>query len=90
MDRVSADRREILWDRRHYLYEEPAALPRVLLAAHSWEWACLPDLHAMVAGWSQLPPVDAIQLLLPRSVTENCFCPDQMLRSLRAAAAQVR
>ena len=57
----------MLWDRRHYLYEEPAALPRVLLAAHSWEWACLPDLHAMVAGWSQLPPVDAIQLLLPRS-----------------------
>ena len=64
--RVSADRRELLWDRRHYLYDEPSALPRVLLAAHSWEWACLPDLHAMVAGWGELPPVDAIQLLLPR------------------------
>lgn len=64
--RVPPDRREILWDRRHFLYDEPAALPRVLLAAHSWEWACLPDLHAMVTDWSALPPVDAIQLLLPR------------------------
>ncbi|KAF0298151.1 Phosphatidylinositol 4-phosphate 3-kinase C2 domain-containing subunit alpha [Amphibalanus amphitrite] len=62
---VPADRREILWDRRHYLYDEPAALPRVLLAAHSWEWACLPDLHSMVQSWGDLAPVDAIQLLLP-------------------------
>lgn len=59
------EEREILWEKRHYLHDKPEALPKVLLAAHSWDWACLPDLHASLRVWSPLPPVQALQLLLP-------------------------
>ncbi|XP_044594663.1 phosphatidylinositol 4-phosphate 3-kinase C2 domain-containing subunit beta isoform X2 [Cotesia glomerata] len=73
--RPPVDEREILWEKRHYLHEIPEALPKVLLAAHSWDWACLPDLHASLRVWSPLPPVQALQLLLP------CF-PDIKVREM--------
>lgn len=73
--RPPVDEREILWEKRHYLHEIPEALPKVLLAAHSWDWACLPDLHASLRIWSPLPPVQALQLLLP------CF-PDIKVREM--------
>ncbi|XP_058806071.1 phosphatidylinositol 4-phosphate 3-kinase C2 domain-containing subunit beta isoform X2 [Phymastichus coffea] len=73
--RPPVDEREILWEKRHYLHEKPEALPKVLLAAHSWDWACLPDLHASLRVWSPLPSVQALQLLLP------CF-PDTKVREL--------
>lgn len=57
--------REVLWDKRHYLYEHPRALPKVLLASHSWEWARLADLHGMLKHWKPMRPIEAIQLLLP-------------------------
>jgi len=65
ISRPPIDEREILWEKRHYLHDRPEALPKVLLAAHSWDWACLPDLHASLRIWSPLPPVQALQLLLP-------------------------
>lgn len=67
--------REVLWEKRHYLYHLPAALPKVLLAAHSWDWASLGNLHAMLHNWTSLPPLQALQLLLP------CF-PDMEVRRL--------
>ncbi|XP_063237766.1 phosphatidylinositol 4-phosphate 3-kinase C2 domain-containing subunit beta [Bacillus rossius redtenbacheri] len=67
--------REVLWEKRHYLHDRPGALPKVLLAAHSWDWACLRDLHATLHSWSPLPPVGALQLLLP------CF-PDAEVRRM--------
>ncbi|XP_012279784.1 phosphatidylinositol 4-phosphate 3-kinase C2 domain-containing subunit beta isoform X2 [Orussus abietinus] len=73
--RPPVDEREILWEKRHYLHDRPEALPKVLLAAHSWDWACLPDLHASLRVWSPLPPVQALQLLLP------CF-PDMKVREM--------
>ncbi|XP_071564109.1 phosphatidylinositol 4-phosphate 3-kinase C2 domain-containing subunit beta isoform X3 [Temnothorax nylanderi] len=73
--RPPIDEREILWEKRHYLHDRPEALPKVLLAAHSWDWACLPDLHASLRIWSPLPPVQALQLLLP------CF-PDMKVREM--------
>ncbi|XP_011867449.1 PREDICTED: phosphatidylinositol 4-phosphate 3-kinase C2 domain-containing subunit beta isoform X4 [Vollenhovia emeryi] len=73
--RPPIDEREILWEKRHYLHNRPEALPKVLLAAHSWDWACLPDLHASLRIWSPLPPVQALQLLLP------CF-PDMKVREM--------
>lgn len=57
--------REVLWEKRHYLYHIPQALPKVLLAAHSWDYACLPDLHGMLHKWTRLEPIQALQLLLP-------------------------
>ncbi|KAK3877587.1 hypothetical protein Pcinc_017702 [Petrolisthes cinctipes] len=61
----SAEEREILWEKRHYLHEEPFALAKVLLAAHSWDVSCLPDLHSIVKNWSSPTPADALHLLLP-------------------------
>ena len=57
----------MLWEKRHYLQHEPHALAKVLLAAHSWDLSCLPDLHSMVNNWSPPHhPADALHLLLPR------------------------
>ncbi|KAJ8958339.1 hypothetical protein NQ318_017485 [Aromia moschata] len=57
--------REILWEKRHYLYHLPQALPKVLLAAHSWAYVQLPDLHGMLHTWARLKPIQALELLLP-------------------------
>jgi len=61
------DRREVLWEKRHYLSGRfSKALPKVLNAAHSWDYACLADLHSLVMNWTPLKPLEAIELLLPR------------------------
>lgn len=60
------DRREVLWEKRHYLHAFPKALPKILNAAHSWDYACHADLHALLKSWSPLKPLEAIELLLPR------------------------
>ncbi|XP_055594425.1 phosphatidylinositol 4-phosphate 3-kinase C2 domain-containing subunit beta [Uranotaenia lowii] len=60
------EKREVLWEKRHYLHSFPHALPKILHAAHSWDYACLADLHALLKSWSTLNPVQALELLLPR------------------------
>lgn len=54
-----------IWDHRLYLIGMPSALPKVLLAAPSWSIASLEHVYHLVDSWSQLDPVDAMQLLLP-------------------------
>ncbi|XP_026466110.1 phosphatidylinositol 4-phosphate 3-kinase C2 domain-containing subunit beta isoform X2 [Ctenocephalides felis] len=73
--RPPAELREVLWEKRHYLRSMPVALPKVLLAAHSWDWACLADLHSMLHAWAPMPPDQALQLLMP------CF-PDMEVRRM--------
>nr|XP_053643697.1 LOW QUALITY PROTEIN: phosphatidylinositol 4-phosphate 3-kinase C2 domain-containing subunit beta-like [Cherax quadricarinatus] len=70
----SVEEREILWEKRHYLHKEPFALAKVLLAAHSWDVSCLPDLHSLVKNWASPAPADALHLLLP------CFA-DSVVRA---------
>ncbi|XP_045593845.1 phosphatidylinositol 4-phosphate 3-kinase C2 domain-containing subunit alpha isoform X2 [Procambarus clarkii] len=70
----SVEEREILWEKRHYLHEEPFALAKVLLAAHSWDVSCLPDLHSLIKNWASPVPSDALHLLLP------CFA-DSVVRA---------
>ncbi|KAG7163556.1 Phosphatidylinositol 4-phosphate 3-kinase C2 domain-containing subunit alpha-like [Homarus americanus] len=70
----SVEDREILWEKRHYLHEEPFALAKVLLAAHSWDVSCLADLHSLVKNWASPSPADALHLLLP------CFA-DSVVRA---------
>ncbi|XP_062564724.1 phosphatidylinositol 4-phosphate 3-kinase C2 domain-containing subunit beta [Armigeres subalbatus] len=60
------EKREVLWEKRHYLHSLPHALPKILHAAHSWDYACLEDLHAFLKSWPALTPVQALELLLPR------------------------
>lgn len=65
LEPMSCGDREQLWDRKYYLYDCAEALPKVLMASHSWEWSALADIYAMVQHWSQMSPVDSMQLLLP-------------------------
>ena len=67
--------REILWEKRHYLRNVPGALPKVLLAAHSWDYACLPGLYGFLESYSKPKPMDILQLFLP------CF-PDTHVRKV--------
>uniref|UniRef100_A0A1B0DD91 phosphatidylinositol 3-kinase n=1 Tax=Phlebotomus papatasi TaxID=29031 RepID=A0A1B0DD91_PHLPP len=60
------DKREVLWEKRHYLQALPHALPKILHAAHSWDFASLIDLHDLLRSWSPLTPLQALELLLPR------------------------
>lgn len=63
--KIPVEIREILWEKRHYLYDIPNALPRVLCCAHRWDWFCLADLHGMLKCWKPMEPVRALELLLP-------------------------
>ncbi|XP_023217148.1 phosphatidylinositol 4-phosphate 3-kinase C2 domain-containing subunit alpha-like [Centruroides sculpturatus] len=62
---LTAEEKELIWEKRHYLYDIPRALPKVLLSAHGWDWACLSDIYGMLQEWKPLPPIEALMLLLP-------------------------
>ena len=65
-DKRETSKIEVMWEKRYYLNSFPKALPKILNAAHSWDYACLSDLHALIKSWSPLKPLEAIELLLPR------------------------
>ena len=48
-----AQDQEVLWEKRYDLTEIPGALPKVLLAAHSWDYACLPGLYGLIQQWKR-------------------------------------
>ncbi|XP_024085910.1 phosphatidylinositol 4-phosphate 3-kinase C2 domain-containing subunit alpha isoform X2 [Cimex lectularius] len=72
--RPQIELREVLWEKRHYLLEHPQALPKVLLAAQSWDYTSLPELHSILEAWTPMDPVSALQLLLP-------MFPDEVVRT---------
>lgn len=59
-------KREVFWEKRFYLHKLPHALPKILHAAHSWDFDSVRDLHALVQLWEPLSPLQAFELLLPR------------------------
>ena len=62
---LPAYEKEVLWEKRHYLKNIPGALPKVFLAAHSWDYACLPGLYGLLEYYSKPEPMDILQLFLP-------------------------
>lgn len=62
----AVDKREVLWEKRYYLHALPHALPKILHAAHSWDFASLVDLHALIRSWQPLSPLQSLELFLPR------------------------
>lgn len=60
------DKREVLWEKRYYLQSFPHALPKILHAAHSWDFASAVDIHALVRSWRPLSPLQTLELFLPR------------------------
>lgn len=57
--------RHVLWKNRHYLYDIPQALPKVLLAVQSWDWSTLNGIYGLLNEWKPMEAVDALELLLP-------------------------
>lgn len=62
----AVDKREVLWEKRYYLQSLPHALPKILHAAHSWDFASVVDLHALIKSWKPLSPLQTLELFLPR------------------------
>ena len=58
----------MLWEKRHYLRDIPGALPKVLLAAQSWQYGSLPGLYGLMHSWKVPQPMDILQLFLPMYV----------------------
>lgn len=52
-----------LWEKRYYCHAAPGALPMLLASAPSWEWACLPDIYALLSQWTSMSHQDALGLL---------------------------
>lgn len=59
---MDADRKH-LWEKRYYCHLEVSSLPLVLASAPSWEWACLPDIYALLKQWPHMNHQDALGLL---------------------------
>ena len=72
---LPAHEKEVLWEKRYYLKNIPGALPKVLLAAHSWDYACLPGLYGLLEYYTMPEAMDILQLFLP------CF-PDVHVRQI--------
>ncbi|KGL95932.1 Phosphatidylinositol 4-phosphate 3-kinase C2 domain-containing subunit beta, partial [Charadrius vociferus] len=69
---MDADRKR-LWEKRYYCHVAPGALPMLLASELSWEWACLPDIYALLSQWTYMSHQDALGLL-------HATFPDQEVR----------
>ncbi|XP_026532632.1 phosphatidylinositol 4-phosphate 3-kinase C2 domain-containing subunit beta isoform X1 [Notechis scutatus] len=69
---TEADKKR-LWEKRYYCHSEPGSLPLLLASAPSWEWACLPDIYALLKQWTHMNHQDALGLL-------HAAFPDQEVR----------
>uniref|UniRef100_A0A665XCF3 Uncharacterized protein n=1 Tax=Echeneis naucrates TaxID=173247 RepID=A0A665XCF3_ECHNA len=70
---LTAEDKRLLWEKKAFCQSESAALPLVLASAPCWEWACLPDIYALLRQWACLGHLDALGLL-------HASFPDQELR----------
>ncbi|XP_018614153.1 phosphatidylinositol 4-phosphate 3-kinase C2 domain-containing subunit beta isoform X2 [Scleropages formosus] len=70
---LTQEDRRLLWEKRYFCHAESSGLPLVLASAPSWEWACLPDVYALLRQWSCMNHLDALGLL-------HATFPDQELR----------
>ncbi|XP_049458584.1 phosphatidylinositol 4-phosphate 3-kinase C2 domain-containing subunit beta isoform X5 [Epinephelus fuscoguttatus] len=70
---LTTEDRRLLWEKKAFCQSESAALPLVLASAPCWEWACLPDIYALLRQWACPGHLDALGLL-------HASFPDQELR----------
>nr|XP_057910598.1 phosphatidylinositol 4-phosphate 3-kinase C2 domain-containing subunit beta [Doryrhamphus excisus] len=70
---LTAEDKRLLWEKKAFCQAESAALPLVLASAPCWQWACLPDIYALLKQWACLGHLDALGLL-------HASFPDQELR----------
>ncbi|XP_054866605.1 phosphatidylinositol 4-phosphate 3-kinase C2 domain-containing subunit beta isoform X3 [Amphiprion ocellaris] len=70
---LTVEDRHLLWEKKAFCQAESAALPLVLASAPCWQWACLPEIYALLRQWACLGHLDALGLL-------HASFPDQELR----------
>ncbi|XP_077357969.1 phosphatidylinositol 4-phosphate 3-kinase C2 domain-containing subunit beta isoform X3 [Festucalex cinctus] len=70
---LTAEDKRAVWEKKAFCQTESGALPLVLASAPCWQWACLPDIYALLAQWACPGPLDALGLL-------HASFPDQELR----------
>uniref|UniRef100_A0A7N8WVJ3 Phosphatidylinositol-4-phosphate 3-kinase, catalytic subunit type 2 beta n=1 Tax=Mastacembelus armatus TaxID=205130 RepID=A0A7N8WVJ3_9TELE len=70
---LTAEDKRLLWEKKAFCQAESGALPLVLASAPCWEWACLPEIYALLKQWACLGHLDALGLL-------HASFPDQELR----------
>ncbi|XP_041835895.1 phosphatidylinositol 4-phosphate 3-kinase C2 domain-containing subunit beta isoform X2 [Melanotaenia boesemani] len=70
---LTAEDKRLLWEKKAFCQAESAALPLVLASAPCWQWACLPEIYALLRQWACLGHLDALGLL-------HASFPDQELR----------
>ncbi|RVE72868.1 hypothetical protein OJAV_G00043190 [Oryzias javanicus] len=70
---LTTDDKRLLWEKKAFCQGESAALPLVLASAPCWQWACLPEIYALLRQWACLSHMDALGLL-------HASFPDQELR----------
>ncbi|XP_069570252.1 phosphatidylinositol 4-phosphate 3-kinase C2 domain-containing subunit beta isoform X2 [Brachyistius frenatus] len=70
---LTVEDKRLLWEKKAFCQSESAALPLVLASAPCWQWACLPDIYALLRQWACLGHLDALGLL-------HASFPDQELR----------
>ncbi|XP_061688315.1 phosphatidylinositol 4-phosphate 3-kinase C2 domain-containing subunit beta isoform X2 [Syngnathoides biaculeatus] len=70
---LTAEDKRLAWEKKAFCQAESEALPLVLASAPCWQWACLPDIYALLGQWARPGRLDALGLLHARF-------PDQELR----------
>lgn len=70
---LTPEDRRLLWEKKAFCQAESAALPLVLASAPCWQWACLPEVYALLRQWACPGHLDALGLL-------HASFPDQELR----------
>ncbi|KAM3622198.1 uncharacterized protein V6R79_021703 [Siganus canaliculatus] len=70
---LTTEDKRLLWEKKAFCQAESAALPLVLASAPCWQWACLPEIYALLRQWVCLSHLDALGLL-------HASFPDQELR----------
>ena len=63
--RLTEEEGDYLWEKRYYLLDLPAALPRIIQTVDSWSWFALRETYTMIREWASMPPLESLQLLLP-------------------------
>ncbi|XP_062402307.1 phosphatidylinositol 4-phosphate 3-kinase C2 domain-containing subunit beta [Sardina pilchardus] len=69
---LSQDEKRLLWEKRYFCHAESSRLPLVLASAPRWEWACLPDIYALLRHWACMNHLDAVGLLHATFPDQEC------------------
>ncbi|XP_037108358.1 phosphatidylinositol 4-phosphate 3-kinase C2 domain-containing subunit beta isoform X1 [Syngnathus acus] len=70
---LTAEDKRAVWEKKAFLQAESSPLPLVLASAPCWQWACLPEIYALLKQWACPGHLDALGLL-------HASFPDQELR----------